>query len=235
MAGNEPEERVTTPLIRQAWRRMTFVHWRVDPAEVSRRLPDGLAVDVVDGSAWIGLTPFHVDRYGVLGLPAVPVVSSFNETNVRTYVRGPDGRDGLWFFSLDVDSLLNAGGGRLGCVPYHLSTMSVRGDDRVRYRCRRLVGGPAHHDITVVPGDDVGRDRELAELLAGRWRSYVSVASRLVEVPVEHEPWPLREAELVRCDESLLARCGLSRPADPPLVHFADGVNARLGPPRLVD
>lgn len=232
MAGNEPEERVDTPMVRQSWRRMTFLHWRIDAAEISARLPRGLTVDIVDGSAWISLTPFRVENFGVLRLPPVPVVSSFDETNLRTYVRGPDGRDGLWFFSLDVDSIVNAGGGRLGRIPYHLSAMSVQGDDPVRYRCRRLIRGRAHHDISVAPGDPLGGDRELAEVLAGRWRTYLSVASRLVEVPVQHEPWPLCDAELVACDESLLARAGLPRPAEPPLVHFSTGVDAMLGPPR---
>jgi uncharacterized protein len=232
MAGNEPEERVDIGVVRQSWRRMTFLHWRVEPAEIARRLPPGLTVDVVDGSAWVGLTPFRVDRYGVLGLPAVPVVSSFNETNLRTYVRGPDGRDGLWFFSLDVDSLVNAAGGRLGRIPYHLSAMSVRGDECVRYRCRRLLGGRAHHDISVTPGEPVGDDARLAALLAGRWRSYVSVASHLVEIPVAHEPWPLHDAELIACDETIMASADVSAGAGPELVHFSPGVDARLGPPR---
>ena len=69
-------------------------------------------------------------------LPVVPVVTSFNETNVRT-VRGPDGRDGIWFFSLDVDSLVNVGGGRMGRLPYYLSAMSVQLDDRRRRLHRR--------------------------------------------------------------------------------------------------
>jgi uncharacterized protein YqjF (DUF2071 family) len=54
-----------------------------------------------------------------------------------------------------------------------------------------------------------------------------------VELPAEHEPWPLRNAELVACDESLLIRAGFDAPGEPPLVHFADGVDARLGPLRL--
>jgi hypothetical protein len=137
----------------------------------------------VEGSAWLGLTPFRVERFGVFDLPAVPVVTSFNETNVRTDVRGPDGRDGIWFFSLDVDSLVNVGGGRMGGLPYYLSAMSVQLDDHVRYRCRRRLGGRAHHDITVGPGGPVSHERELADLLTGRWRAYHVVGSRLVEVP----------------------------------------------------
>ena len=221
-------------MVAQAWRSAAFLHWRIDPEMIAGRLPVGLEPDVVDGSAWLGLTPFHVARYGVLDLVAPPAVSSFNETNLRTYVRGPDGRDGLWFFSLDVDSLVNASAGRLGGLPYYLADMSVWTDDHVRYRCRRRLAGPAHHDIDVAPEGPVTRDREVAELLAGRWRAYHAVGHLLVEVPVEHEPWPLRHAALVACDETMLVRGGFDAPSEPPLVHFADGVDARLGPPRIV-
>ena len=33
------------------------------------------------------------------------LVHQLPETNVRTYVRDPDGREGLWFFSLDAGRL----------------------------------------------------------------------------------------------------------------------------------
>jgi hypothetical protein len=231
MAGNQTEERVDRAMIFQAWRSVAFLHWPVAPEVVASRLPGGLEPDTVEGSAWLGLTPFRVERFGVLDLPVVPVVTSFNETNVRTYVRGPDGRDGIWFFSLDVDGLVNVGAGRMGGLPYYLSAMSVQLHDHVRYRCRRRLGGRAYHDITVDPGGPVSDDRELADMLTGRWRAYHVVGSRLVEVPVDHEPCPLRNAELVGCDESLSVRAGFDPRGEPPLVHFAAASTPGSGHP----
>jgi hypothetical protein len=138
MAGNQAEERVERSMVFQAWRTVAFLHWRVDTQVLARHLPHGLVPGTLDGSGWLGLTPFRVPRFSVLDLPAVPLVSSFNETNLRTYVRRPDGRDGLWFFSRDVDSVVNVGGG----LPYFLSAMSVLTDVWVRYRCRRTGRSP---------------------------------------------------------------------------------------------
>ncbi|MBM9460132.1 DUF2071 domain-containing protein [Nocardioides sp. zg-536] len=102
-----------------SWDALTFVHWRVAPERAQALLPPGLEVDVYDGSAWVGLTPFVMGNMRPLGVPDLPGslrvpgsqrlprvadVSSTPETNLRTYVRGPDGRDGLWFLTIDAGS-----------------------------------------------------------------------------------------------------------------------------------
>ena len=236
MAGAIPEERVRRAVVQQSWRDVTFLHWRIGPEILAPHLPRALVPDVVDGSAWVSLTPFRVERFRVLGLPPVPVVSSFSETNLRTYVRDADGRDGLWFLSLDVSSTVNAAFGRLA-VPYHLARMSVTDDGQLRYRCRRLVGPAAQHDIRIEVGEPLGagHDGDVAASLSGRWRAFPGAAGRaLAVVPVEHEPWPLCHARLVDIDESISAAAGLPEPAEEPLVHFSAGVDARLGPPRPI-
>ena len=219
----------------QRWQSLSFLHWRYDPAEVQRLLPSGLSVDTYDGAAWVGLTPFVLVGFRPLCLPAVPVLSTFPETNVRTYVRHGNGRDGLWFLSLDVSRLATALGARGALwVPYHWASMSVDEGPVVRYRSqRRSAGAPrASHDIAVRPGAAIGEDRSpLVDFLTGRWRAFTRVAGRLVTVPVEHEPWPLFDADPLECDQDLFEAAGLPSPQETPLVHFSPGVNARLGFP----
>jgi len=93
---------VKRPVMYQDWRDLTFLHWRYEPDVVQKLLPRGLTVQTFDGSAWIGLVPFVMDRVRFPGVPALPWMSRFPETNVRTYVSGPDGSDGIYFFSLDA-------------------------------------------------------------------------------------------------------------------------------------
>jgi hypothetical protein len=103
---------------------------------IARLAPDGLTPDLVDGTAWVSVTPFAVERFRVLAAPPLPGLSSFPETNVRTYVRTDDGRDGLWFFSIDVARASNTLGGRMPDVPYFPAAMSVCGTETARYRSR---------------------------------------------------------------------------------------------------
>jgi uncharacterized protein YqjF (DUF2071 family) len=226
MAGREPEERVV-PIVRQSWRRLSFLHWRVDADLIARRLPAGLKPELIDGSAWVAITPFAVDRCTMAGVP----MGAFRETNLRTYVRHRDGRDGLWFLSIDVSSAANAAGGRAIGVPYFLSRMSVQDGDQVRYRCTRRTGPSAGHDITVVPGPSIEPD-ETIDRLTGRWRAFTALAGRVIEVAVSHEPWPLQSATVTGCDETLFQAAGLPPPEGEPVAHFSAGVDARLGPGR---
>lgn len=233
MAGSRPEERVAHPAVQQTWRHVTFLHWRIAAEKISQHLPPRLTPDVVAGSAWVGVVAFLVERFRVAGLPAA--IRPFPETNVRTYVRDARGRDGVWFLSLDVPSLINLVGGRALGVPYRLARMSVEVDaDEVRYVSSRRSLPSAANDLQVKPGAPVaGADLELAESLAGRWRAF-SHPGRLIEVPVEHEPWSLRHAQPIGSADALLRAIGL-QPSDPePIAHYASGpVHARLGVPRM--
>lgn len=239
MAGRVPEENVVVPAVRQKWRSVSFLHWAFDPEVVRHLLPARLQPDVFDGRAWVGITPFHVDGYRLFGIPGLPGALEFEEVNVRTYVRGPDGKDGIWFLSLDASSPVTTLGGRLGYgVPYFLADMTI-GDAAgvVNYRGTRLRPGPAARYRIGVRPEPATRDDDRSALddwLTGRWRAYGLRAETLVRANVAHEPWPLQRASVVELEEELLAAAGLPAPEAEPLVHFSPGVDARLSRPRRV-
>src|SRR3954451_15112605 len=72
MVSRTAEQHVSVPLLRTSWETLAFVHWRVSPERIQALLPDGLVVDVHDGSAWIGLTPFVMANMRPLGVPDLP-------------------------------------------------------------------------------------------------------------------------------------------------------------------
>lgn len=238
MVGRLPEEHVARPVLCQRWQSLSFLHWAYEPEVVQALLPAGLKVDTHNGSAWVGLTPFVLVDFRVLCLPPVPWISTFPETNVRTYVRDANGTDGLWFFSLDVARLPTALLARtFYWVPYHWATMRVEEGSPVTYTSHRRgpVGPRPSHRITVRPGAPLQPEDTagLVDFLTGRWRAFTRVASQLAVVPVQHEPWPLFEAQVERLEQDLLVAVGLPPPAAAPLAHFSPGVNVRLGTPRL--
>lgn len=220
-----------------------FLHWSYDPAEVQRLLPDRLKVDTYDGRAWVGLVPFLMEVRAPAG-PALPWISHFCETNVRTYVTAPDGTRGVWFLSLDAARLVTVATARATYrLPYFWSAMSLkrtasldRTADIIDYACRRRWPGPrgatseVHAQIS-----DPYETTELGEFdhyLTARWRLYSDRARGQRYALAEHAPWPLRRVELLDLDDQLVEATGLTKPTEAPICHWSEGVEVRIGFPR---
>jgi uncharacterized protein YqjF (DUF2071 family) len=235
-----PPVPVERPVLLHTWSELSFVHWPYDPAAIQALLPDTLAVDVLDDVAWVGLVPFHC-TIRPRGIPRVPWVSSFEEMNVRTYVRGPDGVPGVWFITLDA--------ARLGAVliarityglRYFWSKMAfTRVGDVATYSSRRRWPTPSKVVGTVAleVGSPIAPDEvtPLEDFLTGRWSFYGCLGGRLYRGQIEHAPWELERAHLLHCDAGLLTACGLPKPhGDPILHHSRRSVEVRMsGPKRL--
>ncbi|MFL6416285.1 MAG: YqjF family protein [Bryobacteraceae bacterium] len=229
-----PIHRVKWPVMHQRWNSLTFLHWRYQPEDVRPLLPSRLELDTFDGAAWIGLTPFLLSGLRVPLLPAAPWISRFPEMNVRTYVRGPDGERGIWFFTLEADRLAAVLGARLSYgLPYRWADMRVRDHGgSVEYRSKRHVGrGTA--DILVLRNSAL-RAKEQELFLTARFRLYTTIAGRLAFAQVEHPPWPLESASVLRLEQDVIENSGVPKPEGKPLVHFSPGTAVRVGQPKLV-
>ena len=229
-----PPEPVSVPVMRHRWATIAFLHWPYPAAEIQRLLPDGLEVEPWDGQAWVGLVPFEMTVRPPIGPGAV----RFPETNVRTYVVGPDGRPGVYFFSLDAASPSAVTAARTTWqLPYFLARMAVeRTGDAVRYQSERRRPGPAGagHDLTVRPGDPIATPDEFDNYLTARFTLWNTVAGAVMRTQADHPPWELQRGEVRELREDLLAAAGLPSPVGDPRVHFSVGVDVRIGAPRRV-
>lgn len=220
----------------QSWNSLAFIHWRYEPADVQRLLPPGLTVQTFDGSAWVGLIPFLM-RVRLPRGPAVPWVSTFAETNVRTYASAADGSTGIWFFSLEAARLGAVLVGRWGYrLPYVWARMRVeRTGDTWSYRARRRWPGPrgASSSVGVEVGEPLGPEEVglLDRFLTARWSLYSSHPHGLSGASAYHAPWPLHRARLLHIDDALVPASGLPPPEWEPVVHWSPGVDVRIGWP----
>ena len=232
-AGDSPP-RVARPALEQDWLELSFLHWSFPPHSVAVLLPPGVRIDTFDGDAWVGLVLFRLRIVLRTGL-TLPWLCSFPETNVRTYVVGPDGERGIWFFSLDCARLVAAWAGRMTYrLPFHHAVMGMDcGDGVRRYRSRRLPRTGAKSSgcsATVHIGEAIARSRvtSLQAFLTERWRLYTRAEGGIATAHVEHPPWRLHHAVATDVDAGLLAACGLPYPEGSPLALAADSVHARL-------
>ncbi|MFH5804943.1 YqjF family protein [Alienimonas sp. DA493] len=232
----------------QSWRHLTFLHWRVEPEVVAKTLPAGLELDTHDGAAWIGLVPFLMTGVRPRWAPAVPGVSTFPETNVRTYVTRRNARGerepGVFFYSLDAAKWLAVAIARTAWrLPYFRAAMTVTRDgDRTRYETRRLWPGPrgAGGLIEVAATGPAGAAAPgtLDHFLAERYLLFTPARGRILRGQVHHAPYPLRPARVERLSDSLVAAAGFpglsgasqeaGRPPDH--VRSSDGVDVEVFP-----
>jgi uncharacterized protein len=222
---------VKWPVMFQSWQRLTFLHWRYEPDEIRKLLPAEVTLDTFDGAAWVGLTPFKLTNLRPPFAPALPWLSRFPETNVRTYVVGPDGEPGVWFFTLECARLAAVLGARATFrLPYRWARMSVRTTgDRIEYRSqrhRRVEKGRT--DIAVEPGEPM-RAGDFDNFLTARYRLYTVVRRRLGFADIEHAPWPLRHGRVVRLEQTLVEDSGVPRPDGGPTVHYSQNLDVRIG------
>ncbi len=241
MLSEFPPHPVARPAMYQSWEQLTFLHWNYDPAILRRMVPEELELDSFEGKAWVGLVPFRIQGVRPPLLPALRWMSRFPETNVRTYVRGPEGERGVWFFSLDAGRLWAVLGARLTYgLPYMWANMEVLGQNgqgQVRYQGRRRwPKAGAGSKIAVEPERPLA-SAELSDLdifLTARFRLYTILLGRLAFAQVEHPPYPLMRARVLDLEEDLLAAAGLPPPRGEPLVHYSSGVHVRISAPQLV-
>ena len=230
---------VRRAVMKQGWYDLAYIHFRYSVEEVARILPDGLEVDVCDGSAWVGLIPFSMRGIGVPGLPAVPYLGTFPEVNVRTYVRR-NGVPGVWFCSLDINRLLPTIVARTTyTLPYCFVRASNKrvGDELMTTVERRWPRGEAHTKIRLKIGEHIVAPSPLEVFLSARWGLYTTTRrGNLRYAPISHEPWRLQRAEIISLDDLLIDAAGFAAPNvavnGEPHVMFSGGVPVRVGLPR---
>jgi uncharacterized protein len=194
-------------------------------------VPDELEIEEHDASAWLSIVFFRVRALRARGALPVPGISSFLQLNVRTYVRGPDGLPGVWFFSIDASSRLAAlGVRRIYRVPAFHARMTLEPvGDWQEAECVR-VGEPGRvfaaryratgETFSPEPGS-------LESFLTERYRLFASDAS----AEMHHDRWLLSPAE---AEVDLASIVPFSLGGAPRSSHFAFRQDALIWPPEPI-
>ena len=121
------------------WHDLLFVHWRLSPEVLRPFVPAALELDTWEGDAWLGIVAFRMSGVRPRWFPALPGVSAFAETNLRTYVHHQGQAPGVLFLSLDAAHRLAVRIARWRWrLPYYFARMGVaKVGGRVEYRSSR--------------------------------------------------------------------------------------------------
>src|SRR5215211_2249224 len=189
------------PIMYQSWGDLLFMHWPVSVESLRPLIPEPLAIDTHDGTAWIGITPFTMWGIRPVFAPVLPRLSESHELNVRTYVH-LDGVPGVWFFSLDASNTIAVLGARLAFhLPYFGARMSLEQRERTMYFTSRRThpqAAPAEFEAVWTVGKRLPRSApgSLEFFLTERYCLYSARGDALYRARIFHRPWPLHGAHL---------------------------------------
>jgi uncharacterized protein len=149
-----------SPIGYHRWHDLLFIHWRMPPSMLRPIVPAGLDIDTWDGDAWLGVVAFDMTGVRPWWSPAMPGVSAFHETNLRTYVHRAGRGPGVYFISLEAANSLAVRVARWRWnLPYYRARMTIaRREERVHYASERLWPQPrgARTDLEVELGEPLG-------------------------------------------------------------------------------
>jgi hypothetical protein len=199
--------------------------------------PPGTGPDVfADGMTYVALVPFAIRKTAVGPSLPLPYLGSFLETNIRLYSIDDAGRHGVLFRSLETARLAVVPLIRIGLgIQYTWARMrmSTSGHQISYHSVRRWPRRGLKSRVTVTVGDVV-EPTPLEVWLTARWGAHTRKAGRTWWVPNEHEPWPLRAAEIVELDDDLLDASDVPLAGPRLRAIYSPGVRARFGRPIVV-
>jgi uncharacterized protein len=217
----------------QSWFDLLFAHWRVEPERLWRVIPPQLELDVIDGSAWIGVTPFELRALRVRFTPPVPFLSCFPELNVRTYVTVGD-KPGIYFLSLDAASRFAvAMARRTYRLPYFRAEMAIERDaETIRYRSKR-VDRPAAELMAEYrprgPAFNAAPGTTEAALIERYCAYTLDEHGTVNRAEIHHPPWELRAADAEFAVNTMAEQVDVPLDGDP-ILHFAAPQDVVLWP-----
>ena len=207
-------------IMHQRWEDLLFLHWRISPQRIQNTLPPGLGVDTFGGEAYLGVVPFFMRNVRVVGTPALPWFSFFQELNVRTYVCDAAGTPGVWFYSLDCNrTWAVVGACVLAALPYYAAQMRAQRGDWIEYSSRRR----GSSEIARFRYRAAGENRLVAPeslecFLLERYYlfAYRRKKSSLMRLQVGHAPYRFRSADVAEFSALPAQLDGFSEISRPP-------------------
>jgi hypothetical protein len=223
-------------------RDVLFAHWRVDPAAVAAAVPDPLAVDTFDGSAWVSALALENDSVAPGSTPLPDGLrGGFPQLNVRTYVT-LDGDPGVYFFSLYSGRLTPATVARrtFGLPFRHARMRLTRRGEEVTFGSRCDGDPPAVFRARYRPdGASYGaRPGSVEAFCVERSRYYLPASDgrRPALVPsvgaapggtyvgtIDRDPWRLRPVDVRVRRDTLFEAAGLPAPTGDPVCQYSPG------------
>ena len=208
-------------IISQRWSDVLFLHYEVDVQELQKLVPYPL--DLFEGKAVVGIVPFVMGHIRFPFLPAIPGLSKLFELNLRTYVLIA-GRPAVYFLTLDSNHLPGVLIARTFFgLPYRWRSMRLKHKELYRFESAAFKLEAKINQTPATSEFDLWATERYALVTRVFGMDLIGV--------VEHEPWKLTKAELLKIQDDFIATLGVTKIASSPMaVSYARELTVRFRP-----
>lgn len=231
------ERRMEKPwIMRQEWHDVLFLHWPIPSNLLEEHVPAELEIDLYDGMAWISLVLFKAKRTRLRLLPPIPGSGTYLELNVRTYVKYK-GELGVFFFSLDADSILAVKAASTGdFLPYRYARMAMAKHGEIWRFKSRLIHKNSNPEILDLSFKVASRPipkTSLEDWLVERYCLWTKPKNKLIRVDIEHSPWELEYVKGTVYRNTMASFIPLPFPQELAIAHYSKMQKVLFFPPVL--
>jgi uncharacterized protein YqjF (DUF2071 family) len=203
----------------QEWNKAIFLHYEVNIADLEHLVPKELEIDLFDGNPWVSVVAFTMENIRPKNLPALALVSNFDEVNIRTYVKF-NNKSGVYFLSIEASKRLSAIiAKRVSQLPYRFSHIN-RAQFEFHSQNRSLND---HLDIEFKIGNKVTSKSVKDKWLTERYALFQDSPNGINQFEIHHIEWPIYQVE--QLDLNLhYARFSNLIQSNADIIHYSPGV-----------
>lgn len=219
-------------LATQKWNHLLFMHLPISKDTLIKYIPKALELDTYDDSAWITIIPFKVSNMRPRKLPPIPFLQSYLELNVRTYIKH-NGRQGIYFFSLDADKLLAVLGARLATLPYFYANIYMKKkEDAFYFDSKRKGKSEVTFEGSYRPISEAyyPKRSSLTYWLLERYFLWSYRNNSLFRGDIHHKQWKIYDVETTIVSENMLSFLPDDTIIGEPIFHYASSKRVLFWP-----
>lgn len=226
------ESDLETTIMYQEWRDLLFLSWKYPSNLIQKTLPPGLEVDTFQDDAYVTLVPFVIKNLSIAKFPSLPFFSDFIEVNVRTYVYDKQGRPGIWFYSLDINSIMATMAARqLFSLPYHFSHLEIDKKKEIEIKGSRSERTKMFFKYKTDGQSFKAKEGTLDFFLIERYLLFSFTRNQLFRQKIQHLSYSLSYHSLISYQETLLETNALPAHEETPHhICYSKGVNVDFFP-----
>jgi uncharacterized protein YqjF (DUF2071 family) len=181
------------------WKNLAMLNYVVEPGLLEPFVPAGTELDQHEGRTYVSLIGFEFNKTRMLG-HAIPFHQSFEEVNLRLYVRRGSRRGVVFIRELVPKIAVTviarvAYGERYSCVPmsHQIDPDPETDGTKAEYTWG---SGERHCAISIAThgAADLPAVGSLGEFITEHYWGYAVRGGSTVEYQVEHPQWPIRDA-----------------------------------------